>query len=191
MDSPASTSKRTEAASFEGLVRGEMPRLLGLARRLLQDEAQARGAAREAFLQGSEAFDSLEDRPRLSARLRQIAVRACVRRLRGNRRATAGSLAELLPTFLDDGHHTRHPREWRAAETLLGDPEARDFVRARIDSLPGDHRAVLVLCDVEELSVSETAQAFGLPESRVKALLHEARQALRGLLEPRFQKGEP
>ena len=92
-------------------------------------------------------------------------------------------------TFLEDGHHTRHPHEWRDdAFDLLARREERDFVRASIDQLPESYRTVLLLRDIEELETAEVARVLGVSENLVKVRLHRARQALRALLEPRFEK---
>ncbi|HEU5250199.1 MAG TPA: sigma factor-like helix-turn-helix DNA-binding protein, partial [Thermoanaerobaculia bacterium] len=56
-----------------------------------------------------------------------------------------------------------------------------------IDRLPETYRSVLLLRDIEELTTEEAARLLGVTENAVKIRLHRARQALRGLLEPRFR----
>jgi RNA polymerase sigma-70 factor (ECF subfamily) len=73
--------------------------------------------------------------------------------------AVAGSL-DLLPTFLEDGHHTHHPPEWRgSADVLLERRQDRDFVRACIDELPESCRTVLILHDIEEFDIRKKPRA--------------------------------
>ena len=48
-----------------------------------------------------------------------------------------------------------------------------------IGKLDEDHRLLLVLRDVEELSYEEIMQVTGLPEGTVKSRLHRARQVLK------------
>jgi RNA polymerase sigma-70 factor (ECF subfamily) len=45
-----------------------------------------------------------------------------------------------------------------------------------------------LLRDIEELTTEEAARLLGVTENAVKIRLHRARQALRGLLEPRFRR---
>jgi RNA polymerase sigma-70 factor, ECF subfamily len=52
-------------------------------------------------------------------------------------------------------------------------------LRSAIDDLPPDHRAVLVLRDLEGLSNEEAASALGASVACVKSRLHRARMALR------------
>lgn len=57
-------------------------------------------------------------------------------------------------------------------------------VRECIGRLPDIYRVALLLRDVEGLSVVETADALGIPESAVKLRHHRARQGLLTLLRP-------
>ena len=179
-----------EAAAYEALVRRETPRLLAVARRMLRNEEDARDAVQDAFVNAFRAIDAFEGGCRVSTWLHRIMVNAALMKLRTRRRKPEESIEGLLPTFLEDGHHAHHPREWRDdIETELARKEDRDFVRACIDELPESYRTVLLLRDIEDLDTAETAELLGVSENVVKVRLHRARQALRTLLEPRFRKG--
>jgi RNA polymerase sigma-70 factor, ECF subfamily len=181
--------RRGEPDAYESLVRREMPRLLAVARRLLRSEEDAQDAVQDAFVSAFRSFDAFEGGCQISTWLHRIAVNAALMKLRAKRRRPEESIDELLPAFLEDGHHARHPHEWRdSAETLLARKEDRDYVRACIDRLPEAYRTVLLLRDIEDLDTAEAASALGTSETVVKVRLHRARQALRTLLEPRFRK---
>jgi RNA polymerase sigma-70 factor (ECF subfamily) len=110
-------------------------------------------------------------------------------RLRSRRRHPEEPIDPLLPEFLEDGHHARHPSRWAGEpEALLASRETRELVRACLDRLPADYRTVIVLRDVEELSTEEAARFLGISEGACKVRLHRARQALRGLLAPHFER---
>jgi RNA polymerase sigma-70 factor (ECF subfamily) len=178
-----------DAAAYETLVRRETPKLLAVARRLLRSEDDARDAVQDAFVSAFRSLRSFEGGCRISTWLHRITVNAALMRLRTRKRKPEAPIEDLLPTFLEDGHHTRHPHEWREdAFELLANRETRDFVRASIDQLPESYRTVLLLRDIEELDTPEVARVLGVSENLVKVRLHRARQALRSLLEPRFEK---
>lgn len=179
-----------DATAYEAFVRRETPRLLAVARRLLRNEEDAKDAVQDAFVSAFRALEQFEGGCRLSTWLHRIVVNAALMRLRTQRRKPEESIEDLLPQFLEDGHHAQHPHEWRdTAEALLARREDRDFVRACIDQLPEAYRTVLLLRDIEDLDTATAAQALGVSDGVVKVRLHRARQALRTLLAPRFCKG--
>jgi RNA polymerase sigma-70 factor (ECF subfamily) len=179
-----------DGEAFEALVRRETPRLLAVARRLLRNEEDARDAVQDGFVSALRSLDGFGGRCQLSTWLHRITVNAALMKLRARRRKPEDSIEDLLPAFLEDGHHARHPHEWRdTGEALLASREERDFVRAAIDRLPDSYRTVLLLRDIEDLDTAEVAEMLGVSDNVVKVRLHRARQALRTLLAPRYEKG--
>jgi RNA polymerase sigma-70 factor (ECF subfamily) len=74
-----------------------------------------------------------------------------------------------------------------------GDPEraaARSEIGRRlereIDDLPVAFRVVLILRDVEGVSIQQTAKLLGIRQETVKTRLHRARRRLRGILGEQF-----
>jgi len=175
--------------AFEALVRSQTPRLLAVTRRMLRNEEDAKDAVQEAFISAFKSLDSFEGSCQVSTWLHRIAVNSSLMKLRSQRRKPEQPIEALLPTFLEDGHHAAHPQDWSEdALALVERREERDFVRACIDQLPEGHRTVLILRDIEEMDTEETARLLGTTANVVKVRLHRARQALRSLLEPRFQR---
>jgi RNA polymerase sigma-70 factor (ECF subfamily) len=56
-----------------------------------------------------------------------------------------------------------------------------DLSRA-IQSLPGHYREVILLRDIEEMSIDEIAAVLGLTRESVKARIHRARMLIREYL---------
>jgi RNA polymerase sigma-70 factor (ECF subfamily) len=179
-------------AAYEELVRSHGARLLGVARRFLRNEEDARDAVQDAFLAAFRSIGSFEGQARISTWLHRIVVNACLMKLRTRRRKPERSIEELLPGFLEDGHPARPAMEWRKrADDPVERRQLRELVMARIDELPEGYRNVLILRDIEELDTDETAEAMGLSVGAVKTRLHRARQALRELLEPHLRGSFP
>jgi RNA polymerase sigma-70 factor (ECF subfamily) len=59
-----------------------------------------------------------------------------------------------------------------------------DQVWKGLETLPGHHREVLVLCDLEERADSEVAELLSIPKGTVKSRLRRARLALRDAVGP-------
>jgi RNA polymerase sigma-70 factor (ECF subfamily) len=61
--------------------------------------------------------------------------------------------------------------------------ERADHVRAAVLDLPAEFREAVVLCELEELSYEEAAQAAGCPIGTIRSRLHRARALLMARLE--------
>lgn len=179
-------------AAFETFVRTDGRRALAVARRFLHQEQEAQDAVQDAFLSAFKALPSFAGESRLSTWFHRIVVNACLMRIRARAARPEEPIEPLLPTFVEDGHHTRPPAPWpEPADQLVLRSELRAFVRASIDRLPERYRTVLLLRDIEELDTQETARLLGISEGVVKVRLHRAHQALRALLAPQLAGTRP
>jgi RNA polymerase sigma-70 factor (ECF subfamily) len=184
--------RKGDEAAFEALVRDNTGRLLAVTRRLLRNDEEARDAVQEAFLSAFKALPRFQGEARLSTWLHRIAVNAALMRLRSRRRRPEDAIEDLLPRFLEDGHHAEMPAPWReTGEQLLERQEVRQQVRAAIDRLPESYRNVLILRDIEELETAEVAGILETTPGAVKTRLHRARVALREQLDAQLREETP
>ena len=176
--------------AYERLVNEQAGRLLSVARRMLGSEEDAHDVVQDAFLSAFRAIDRFEGGSRLSTWLHRIVVNAALMKIRSRKRRTETPIEELLPTFIEDGHQSTTPVEWkRTAHEVLESQETRAMVRELIDELPEIYRNVLLLRDIEELDTKETAELLEVTPNAVKIRLHRARLALRTLLDPHMREG--
>jgi len=177
------------SAAFAELVHAHGPTLLTLARRFLANEEDARDAVQEAFVSAYRAIDDFAGEARLSTWLHRITVNACLMKRRARRRRPELRLDELLPRFLEDGHHVDPPAPWdERGDVAAMREETRRLVRDAIDRLPDGYRSVLLLRDIEGLGAAETGRVLELTPNAVTVRLHRARQALRALLDRHFRR---
>jgi RNA polymerase sigma-70 factor, ECF subfamily len=71
-----------------------------------------------------------------------------------------------------------------AVADSLSSQELNEAVQAAISALPPLQREVIVLCEFEELSLSDAAAVVGTDVGTVKSRLHRAREGLRRRLAP-------
>ena len=182
--------KAGDPTAFEQLVRRYGPRMCrAVARQILGSESDAEDALQDAFITAFRAIGSFEGKSQLSTWLHRVAVNSALMRLRSRKRKRELPIDDLLPQFIADGHEKNPGPTWNpAALTGIEQEETRRIVRARIDQLPEDYRAVLVLRDLQELDTRAVAELLALSEGNVKVRLHRARQALRTLLSPYFSE---
>ena len=173
--------------AFETLVRVYGGRMLAVARRFVRNDEDAQDVVQSAYLNAFRAAARFEGQCLISTWLHRIVVNTALMTLRSRRRKPESSIEDLLPAFLEDGHHVEQFSDWSApADELMQRAETRAMVRACIDRLPGNYREVLMLRDIEELSTDEAARMLAITPTAVKVRLHRARQALSTLLRREF-----
>jgi RNA polymerase sigma-70 factor (ECF subfamily) len=178
--------RRGDEAAYESMIHAYGGRLLAVARGLLRNEEDARDVVQAAYISAFKGLPGFKGTSQLSTWLHRIVVNGALMTLRTRRRKPEASIEDLLPAFMEDGHHVDNFMGWAAqADRLLEEKQMRQVVRAAIAELPETHRRVLILRDVEELSTDETAEALGITPNAVKIRLHRARQALATLVRRR------
>jgi RNA polymerase sigma-70 factor, ECF subfamily len=180
-----------EPEAYETLVRAYTPRLLSVARRMLDgNEEDARDVLQDAMLSAFRSIDRFEGSAKISTWLHRIVVNAALMKIRTRRRKPEESLEPLLPTFSDDGGHDADVAAWdEPADRLAQREETRRLVREAILALPDGYRDVVILRDIQELDTAETAAELGISPNAVKIRLHRARLALRSRLDPHLRRG--
>ena len=159
---------RGDMRAFEALMHRHSRMLFRAARAILRNDAEAEDAVQEAWLRAYRAIDTFRGEAKLSSWLVRIAANEALARRRKAMRSP-----EMLPICLDEPDGQEGPAE-RAERS-----ETRGRLETGIRALPEAFRAVFLLRAVQELSVAETAEALGLPESTVKTRLFRARRQLR------------
>src|SRR5262245_25950059 len=179
--------RQGDEAAYELMIRTYGGRMLAVARGLLRNEEDARDVVQSAYVSAFRGLPAFKGTSQLATWLHRIVVNGALMKLRTRRRKPEDSIEALLPTFVEDGHHTESFAGWAAqADRLLEDKQTRQAVRAAIAELPETHRAVLTLRDIEELTTEEAAAELGITTNAVKIRLHRARQALATVLRRRI-----
>ena len=157
-----------DTAAFAALVRRHQDRVFGFILRMLDTRDEAMELTQDVFVKAWPALPGWRPEARFSTWLLQIARNAALDQLRRRR------LIQFAP--LDDGMDV--------ADTAPG-PEARYASRQRqallenaLQQIAAEHREILLLREVEDLSYGELAAVLGIAEGTVKSRLARARAAL-------------
>jgi RNA polymerase sigma-70 factor (ECF subfamily) len=157
-------ARRGDSRAFHALVDRFARPMYGLAFSLLNNAADAEDVVQETFAGAFKALSKFEERSSVKTWLSRILVNqvAMFRRdRRGNDdRATAGRA-------LDD------------VEVKRPSVDARLDIQAVLQQLGEEHREVLVLRELQQLSYEEIADVLGVPRGTVESRLHRARAELR------------
>lgn len=172
---------RRDKAAIRTIVRGHNQRLFRVARSILKDDWEAEEAVQEAYIRAFAHLAEFEGRASLGTWLTRIVINEALARLR--RRKPAESLDEMNPPGADVVPLTSSQPD---PERAMAQREIHALLEKAIDELPHDFRIVLVARVIEEMSIEETAELFGLRPETVKTRLHRARALLRKDLETQF-----
>jgi RNA polymerase sigma factor (sigma-70 family) len=159
---------RAVSPAFEALFRAEYARVVGIAHRVLTDQAEAEDVAQDVFVSFYRGHPA--DAPYAPAWLHAAAAHAALNALRGRDRRTRREAALALPS--DATAAEADPAEAVAAS------ETRDEVRAVLGRLP-DRSAAMLALRYAGLSYAEIAAALDIRASSVGTLLRRAEDAFR------------
>ena len=154
--------------SFDALYASLRRPILALCLHLTGNRADAEDAVQEVFLAVHRGLPSFRGESQAATWVYRIAVRVALRA--AGRRRPAGPLPD------------HHPDPAAHAEEKLLAAERDRKVAAALSQLTAEHRTVLSLFAVEELSHREIAAILNIPEGTAWSRLHLARKRLATVL---------
>ena len=164
-------AQQGDRAAFEELVRLHADRLHAVVLRLVDDRHEAEEATQEAFLRAWRSIGRFKGDSQFFTWLYRIGVNEAHRLTA--RRTSRGPVVSLDDQVVEPAD----PRPGPASHVQHDD--LRVALETAIRGLDPEHRAPLVLRDIEGLSTAEAAHAMGLGEAAFKSRLHRARLAVR------------
>jgi RNA polymerase sigma-70 factor, ECF subfamily len=175
-----------EKELFYDLVKPYQRAVFLAAMSLVQNTSDAEEIAQEALMKAFKHLSSFRRESKFSTWLIQIAINEARMKLRKDRRHLYESLDETNDN--DEGDYMpRDLADWREVPSeALERQELRAALQRAIASLGEKYRQVLMLRDVQQLSITETAKALGITEASVKTRLLRARLQMRDALAPGF-----
>jgi RNA polymerase sigma-70 factor, ECF subfamily len=158
---------------------------------ILKNEAEVEDAAQETVIKVYTNLHRFRGDSQFRTWVLSIARNEGLGRLR-----KMGSLREeSLDADRDDNSRDYTPAiltSWREIPTeALEQKELGTLLRKAIEGLPEIYRNVVILRDIEEMDVRETAAALGISETAVKVRLHRARAMLQRELAPQLKAFAP
>lgn len=173
--------------AFREFVETYRDRVYNLLFRMIGRKEEAEDLAQEVFVTVFKSIDQFRGESKLSTWLYRIAANHCKNRIKYlSRRAdrSTGALDEKAEReAVASGGAPLGAGRIDAPDRAFEGAETERLVQQAIAELDEDHRLVVVLRDIEELSYDEICEVAGVPEGTVKSRLHRARLALKEKLE--------
>jgi RNA polymerase sigma-70 factor, ECF subfamily len=158
-----------ETALFELIVRRYNQRLFRVTRAILRNDDAAEDAMQEAYMHAFANLGQFAGEAKFSTWLTKIAVYEALGRLRRSK-----AYDELTENVMNTAENPERAAYGKQLESVM---------ESAVDTLPPLYRTVFVMREVEEMTVSETANCLGVTDETVRTRLHRARALLRRRLE--------
>mgnify|MGYP001772012956 CR=1 FL=1 len=171
-------ARQGDQSAFEQLVHLYEKRVLALTTRMCKNPADAEEAAQEAFLSAWQGLPFFRGDASFSTWLYRLASNACVDLLRreGRRQSAAG------PSLNDEEVQLEVPDTAPSPQEQAERSELRQQIEAGLQALTPDHRQVLLLREMHQLSYDEIAQTLDVDVGTVKSRINRGRKQLRNFL---------
>lgn len=174
------SDQRLPAATFEDLALPLFDQLYNFARWLTQDAVEAEDLVQETYAKALRGFSAFQAGTNFRAWMYRIL-----------RNSFLSSRTGLKTTVVfDEEDHETIPVGSATPESLLLEQASRESVQQALEELPVRFREILLLCEVEEMSYQEIAEALAIPAGTVMSRLSRARKALRNLLQQKLRGGQ-
>ncbi|SDM04571.1 RNA polymerase sigma-70 factor, ECF subfamily [Maricaulis salignorans] len=159
-----------DRAAAGELMNRRLPRIIGLATRMLNDAAAAEDVAQETFIRVWKAAANWQPgRAQVSTWMSRIAINLCHDRRRKHREALPETLPDRRDPGLDqEGRVVRAETENRIAEAMV--------------QLPERQRQAMELVHFQELSNIDAADILSVSVDALESLLARGRRNLRSIL---------
>jgi len=168
--------------AFRELIEGHRDRVYNITFRMLGNRAEAEDVAQEVFITVFKTIEDFREESKFSTWLYRVTVNHCKNRIKYLARRHDRDHDEIDET--SNGHNGAIGSGPPASpDRALEGAQMEKLLQEAIGSLDEEHRVVVVLRDVEDLSIEEICKITDLPDGTVKSRLHRARLALRKKLQ--------
>lgn len=174
----AARAQRGEGKAFSELVRRYQDRVYRFLLRLTRSQDDARDLTQDTFMRAYQGIDRWRPEALFRTWLFRIARNAAFDLLRRDKRVEFVELeedADIADTAAGPDAVMETAQRYRLLETVL-------------ERMPAEHREILLLREIEEMSYEEIAQVLELNIGTVKSRIARARAALVDRMQCRVEK---
>jgi len=174
--------KERDGQAFDEIVRLYGDKVFSLVYRMLGNRHEAEDVAQEVFITVFKTVDGFRGEAKFSTWLLRIAANQSKNRIKylARRPTDGGEVEDALQARATAG--TPAPvgqAQIDGPDVLMEAAELEALMQRAIAALDEEHRLLVILRDVEELSYQEIGEITALPEGTIKSRLHRARMAIK------------
>jgi RNA polymerase sigma-70 factor (ECF subfamily) len=172
--------RKGQTAAFGELVRRYQDRLFNTVYRLVDSTEDAQDVVQEAFLHAYQSLDRFKGDSQFFTWLYRIAVNSAISLQRKQRSTVRLSVDRGGQGSVPEPHDVS---EFSQPDQALERADEERRIQSALNRLSAEHRAVLILKDLEDQKYETMAEILQVPIGTIRSRLHRARLELRGVLE--------
>lgn len=180
-------AQKGDVEAFERIIEEHQAVVYSIAFKMAGNESDAFDMAQESFLKIYRNLNKFDGRSKLSTWIYRVVSNTCLDELKKRKRhiENTKSFDEEIDTSED-----KIVLEIRDDKPLpdeqLENAELRDVLNKAVSELSEQHKAVLVLRDIEGFSYEDISEILNINAGTVKSRLSRARMALRKILQNNY-----
>jgi RNA polymerase sigma-70 factor (ECF subfamily) len=172
--------EQAQYGSFEELALPLFDQLYNFAYWLARNQAEAEDLVQETYAKALRGFSSFRQGTNFRAWMYRILRNTFLTSRTGLREVSMDTDEEASPAVVVVDPNT--------PESVLLEQSDLALLQSVLEELPVRFREILLLCEVEEMSYQELADALQIPIGTVMSRLSRARAALRAAAQKRLQR---
>ena len=169
--------KNGDRRAFSELIDRHQNRVYSLCYRWMGNQQAAEEVTQEVFVSLFRSLERFRGDSKFSTWLHRVTVNHCKNQNLYRQRRAHGR-HESLDSAPEDGAVRQIPSTGPSTDSGAFQTEAEKMLHEGLAALDEDHRQIILLRDLEDLSYEEISSLLDLPKGTVKSRLHRARVEL-------------
>jgi RNA polymerase sigma-70 factor, ECF subfamily len=183
--------RERDEGAFTEVVSEYQNKVFNLVFRMIGNKEEAEDLAQEVFVTVFRHIDQFRGDAKFSTWLYRIAANHCKNRIKylSRRHTSQNGLDDVPEHHMADGGSAPVQSHVDPPDAILEGRQLEKLMQEAIAGLDEEHRLLVLLRDVEELSYQEIAEITGLNEGTVKSRLHRARMQIKEFISKHTREG--
>lgn len=174
-------AKQGNIIAFEKLIISHEKTVYNIAYRMFNNEEDTKDIAQEVFIKIYKNLNKFDGNCKISTWIHRITVNTCIDELRKRKGKETSSIDSLID--LDDGEVQKQytDNSFNPEQSLINKEDIEDLKNA-INLLSENHKALIVLRDIQGLSYNEISEITQISLGTIKSRISRARIQLKNII---------
>jgi len=170
-------SQKGDIKAFEELIRDYKKIAYNIALRVMKNKENAEDASQEALIKVYKNIKNFNQKSTFKVWLYRIVMNACIDLQRKNKHEVTS--LDSLKKGKDNDYKVEIEDTSKGPDAILESKLNNEILYKCIDNLAEDHKQIIILRDLQELSYREISDVLNCSEGTVKSRLSRARTKLK------------